>query len=231
MAVDDVYRLSIIAGAPAGQLINTYHFQMKSETEPTESQWAAVAVDCKEIYRVLQATQVVYNMWRAVQVRGDEVSYVTRPCKATGGRLFEAIFTSLTAGGAGAVQMLPPQCAHVTTLRTAQVGRSRRGRIFGFGFCEPDQDAGTWTASITTAVTAAWTTFLAKYGSVSPTDPNFQLGVWSNRIATGCTPNAAGTLVPGASSPSPQTAFAPVTTTVVRNIVRTQRRRVAGVGS
>lgn len=231
MAIDDVYRLSIIAAGPAGQLINTYHFRMKTAAEPSESQWQAVAIDCKDIYRLSQQASTVYQMWRAVQVRGANVSYTARPCKATGGNLYESIFVTNTTGGASNFDDLPAQCAQVTTLRTAQVGRSRRGRIFAFGFSEFEQDAGVWTPALMTAISAAWTTFLGEYGSSSPTDPNFQLGIWSNRIATGCTPNASGTLVPGASTPSPETAFAPVTSTVVRNIVRTQRRRVAGVGS
>jgi hypothetical protein len=231
MAIDDVYRLSIIAGGPAGQLINTYHFRMKTAPNPTEAQWNTVATDCKEIYRLLQQNSTVYNMWRAVQVRGLDVSYTARPCKATGGALFEAIFTTLTSGGASNFDDLPHQCAQVTTLRTAQVGRTRRGRIYAFGFSEQDQDAGVWTGTLTTAITTAWATFLGKYGNNSPTDPNFQLGVWSNRLATGCTPGPDGRLQPGASTPSPEAAFAAVTTSVVRNIVRTQRRRVAGVGS
>lgn len=231
MAIDDVYRLSIICSGRGGQMINTYHFRRKVAAEPTESDWQQVAVRCKDIYRLQQQVSTVYISWRAVQVRGANVSYTARPCKATGGNLFEAIFTSLTTGGQSDFDDLPPQCAHVTTLRTNQVGRSRRGRVYAFGFGENDQEGGSWNATLQTAVAANWTTFLGFYGNASPTDPNFQLVVWSNRIATGCTPDNNGRLQPGASTPSPETASAPVTATVPRSTVYTQRRRVAGVGS
>lgn len=229
MAVDDVYRLSIVTNYLGSVMMNTYAFRVKQEAEPTDAQFSTLATDCKELHRLQQVDDVVYKTWRAVQVRGANVSYTTRPCLATGGRLVEGVFTTQTTGSDANPDILPPQCALVTTLRSTEIGRSRRGRIYAYGYSETLQNAGTWSTTHQGAVNTAWTTFMAKYNATTGTDPNFQLGIWSHTLASGCRMQPDGSTAQ-TQPPSPSTAFAGCVSHLVRPTVFSQRRRTTGVG-
>ena len=193
MATNDVWRITCTAAFGSGIAMTQAHFRLKASTpEPNNAALAAVAADVINIYRPVQTNFVSWRSWKAVQVRANTVSYSTRPCLATGGRGEEGIFTTNNGGTAAPAELLPHQCALVSTLKTSFVGRSRRGRVYTFGLGETSQDTGVWSTTPLTAITASWATFLAEYGS-SPagTDPLFEFGIWSMRIATGCRPRPA----------------------------------------
>lgn len=229
MATNDVYRLTVRATFLGSVVMNDLSFRLKSATEPTVSDFAQLAVRTKDIYRLQQHPNYTYVGWRALQMRGGTVSYVTKPCNRVGGLVFEGLFTSNTTGAGNGVDPLPPQVAHVTTLVTGRAGRSYRGRVYAGGWGEDTQASGSWTSTLSTALSTAWTTFGGFYISPAGTDPMFELGVWSMRLATGCVPNPTGGMTNNQPA-NPDGAYTAVQSFALRNTVYTQRRRVFGVG-
>jgi hypothetical protein len=197
--------------------------------EPDGADFTALADDIKEIHRTTQGNGYSYTTWQARQVRGDEVTYPSdQDCQPIGGRFFDGNLTA-PLGGIAAVEFLPHQCALVTTLRTGNIGRRKRGRFFAAGFGESQQEAGVFSPAVVTAISDAWVTFLAEYAIPTPTS-GFRLGVWSVREATGCgideDTHEHGRLDP----PHPELAFTAVNAHITRSPVFTQRRRRIGVG-
>jgi len=233
MATNDVWKLSCIGVVGTSTGMVGAHFRLKAATpEPTNAALAAVAQDFIQVFRPVQTTPWAWRTWKAVEVRSSRVSYTTRPCLATGGRGEEGTFTTNNGGNSLGSATLPHQCAMVTTLKTQLIGRARRGRVFCPGLPEEMQTDGLWSGAAITAATTAWATFMTKYGfSPTGTDPLFEYGVWSMRIATGCTPRKQppyGMEQVGVANPDD--AFTGITAVVPRSTVHTQRRRVAGVG-
>lgn len=233
MALNDVWRISITGSVGTSTGMCGAHFRLKAATpEPTNAALATVASDFMQVFRPVQTTPWAWRTWKAVEVRSNRVSYTTRPCLPTGGRGEEGIFTTNNGGTSLGSATLPHQCALVTTLKTQLIGRARRGRVFCPGLPEEMQTDGLWSSAAITAITTAWATFMTKYGfSPAGTDPLFEYGVWSMKIATGCVPNPNppyGMMNTGAANPDD--AFTGITTVVPRQTVYTQRRRVAGVG-
>jgi hypothetical protein len=231
MAVDDVYQLTVTAQGSAGFFQNTLAFSMIDAANPTPATAAVLASDWKEVHRAAQHTSIIYRSWRLRQVRGTGVVWPTgSSCQPEGGLLIEGNFTTSNAGGAP-LDILPSQCAMVVTLKTGQIGRRKRGRVYVYGFTEDGTSGGTWSSAHLAAMETAWGTFMGKYSPGSAGN-HFQLGVWSFRTASGCEPNP-DRKVGGhirVDPPAPLVAYTPVQTHVIRNVVYTQRRRVTGVG-
>lgn len=109
---------------------------------------------------------------------------------------------------------LPPQCALVTTWRTALAGRSYRGRSYSAGLCENHQNAGTFDSSETTNAINIAQAILDRYGP-SGDSADYQLVVLSRYHAGVKRVTPIGTVV---------TSFS------VHAIVYNQRRRTIGRG-
>lgn len=229
MAVDDVYQLSVTAQGPAGFFQNTLAFSMIDSADPTPATAAVLAADYKEIARAQQSTSITYRSWRLRQVRGANVIWPTgTKCQPEGGLLIEGNFTT-SAAGQQPLDALPSQIALVTTLKTGQIGRRKRGRVYAFGFTEDATSGGVFSTTFLAAMETAWGTFMGKYSPGSAGN-HFQLGVWSFRTASGCEPNPTGKGHIRVDPPAPLLAYTPVTSHLLRNVPYTQRRRVAGVG-
>lgn len=229
MATGDVYQLQQFATFLGQVNMNVLAFETLTGTDPTQAQAQTLANEVKDINRTSQSTSYSYAKWRFVQVRGLGVDYVSVRCRRQGGRLLEGTYPSTPAGSDPSAEILPPQCAFVTTLRSSQIGRSRRGRIYVGGFTESTQVAGVWSGVMLTTITANWGTFMAKYNSATGTSPDFRLVIWSNRIASGCKQQLGGGMTPDLQ-PHPELASAGVESVLHRTTVFTQRRRVVGVG-
>lgn len=229
MATGDVYRLTIVARYRDNIYMNNYAFKWIGTGDPSNAQLTDLADDCKELGRPDQSNQVTYTEWRAVQLWGTGMATEPPDCKRTGGRAFAGAFTGTTAGGDNATDQLPPQCALVTTIVTEFAGRRRRGRIYFFGYGEPAQANGTWNPIITGQLQTRWVAFMGQY-SDDGTSAEWRQGVWSEREASGCEYNPASGELENVDPPSPDTAFTPMVSVLVRTTVHTQRRRVLGVG-
>lgn len=229
MAVDDVYRLTIQASQANNFFMNTYAVRMKSSPDPTDSDIVTLANATMNIARAQQSTSLAYTGWTFSQLWGGGVTVQQDLCRRTPGLQMAGVMSG-TVTGALSGETLPPQCAVVWTMLTGYAGRRRRGRSYVFGLTEIQQTGGAWSSSLITAMNSALTTYLGLYG-VAGTDPQFQVGVWSERTASGCIPKPKP---PGGmqniETPNPGSAFMRMTGYTVRPIVYTQRRRTLGVG-
>lgn len=228
MAIDDVYALQLHYLYAGQQLMNTVHFRMKTAGDPDTTMFATLATDWKDTTATQQVAFVTYQRWIAQQVRGGTVSYTAKPCIRSGGRRLEGLFTGTLTGGATG-EGLPPQSALVTTLYTGQSGRTRRGRFYLGGLAEDRQASGTYATGNLATYQTAWTAQVTQYGATG-SDTNFELGVWSHTLASGCrpNPNPPYNMIQG---PRDEVgAFWAVNSAVCRGIVYNQRRRTIGVG-
>jgi hypothetical protein len=227
VAIGDVYRLSVVAQGQGSLYMNTYAM-VQEVASVTQADFVSLADAIKESMRLLQNSTVSYRSWRAVQVRGGDVAPVATECRRTGGAVFEAAFTGSVNGGVSG-DALPPQSAFVVTQNTGKVGRRFRGRTYHFGFTETDQQAGLWLAGLINTATTNLNNLVTLYGAAG-TSPTWTLGVWSERIATGCRPDPITGQITNVDPPNLIGAFSPITGLTVRSTVFTQRRRTLGVG-
>lgn len=109
---------------------------------------------------------------------------------------------------------LPPQCALVTTWRTALAGRSYRGRSYSAGLCENHQNAGTFDSSETTNAINIAQAIMDQFGP-GGASTDYQLVILSRYHAGVKRVTPIGTVVTGFS---------------VHATVYTQRRRTLGHG-
>lgn len=228
MAIGDCYKMTVSASHLGSTYQNNYAVTTKVASV-TATEFTTLANALREIARPNQDPALAYRSWRAVQVRGADVTPVAAECRRTGGVVYEAAYTGTNSGGATPGEALPPQSALVVTLNTGKIGRRYRGRIYHFGFLETAQLNGQWTTTIFNTIGTALATFMNSYGP-GGTDPSFTLGVWSERIATGCRPNPTTHHPENVDPPNLAGAFSPVQSMVVRPTVFTQRRRTLGQG-
>jgi len=230
MAIGDTYHILVFATFSSQSYMNTFAVQTLLDPTPTASQFQTLANDFKEIWRTQQHGGVLWTTWQARQLWGPNMAIDAPNCRRTGGNiLLGNLLTPFAGGIATGDQALPPQSAYVVTLQTGIAGRSKRGRSFGFGFLEGEQSAGLWDSTLSTNLTTSWNTFKGRYMQ-GGTDPNFRMGVWSERIATGCIPGPGGKGHTIVGTPQPGSAFTPITDYRLRPVVYTQRRRTLGVG-
>lgn len=110
--------------------------------------------------------------------------------------------------GARATDSLPPQCCMVIRKRTGFAGRKFRGRLYMPGLSEDDQNNGTFSGARWAGLASLWDAELTTV---------FTSGGGNSYKAVIC--DRTGGLRVNA-----------ITTTQSTEIVRTQRRRVRGVG-
>lgn len=228
MAVGDCYRLTITMTHLGSTYLNVWGLYAEA-ANPGMADVTTVATAIKEAFRPTQSANLVYRSYRAVQVRGGDVVPIRDKCTREGGVVFEAAYTGTTSGGVASTDDLPPQSACVVTINTGKVGRRFRGRIYLPGFAEAAQTSGQFVPAQLTSIQTGCTTLQNAY-SATGTDPTWQLGVWSERIATGCIPNAVTHHPENVDAPNLLGAFASMTQLIPRSTVFTQRRRTLGVG-
>lgn len=229
MATDDVYRFTGNATWGNNQYMVSMAFQSRLPGDPVPADLTALADDVMGLFRPIQHNGINWPGWTMTQLWGSNMAIDQPNCRRTGGKGYAGVFTPPTAGAVAASEILPPQCALVTTLLTGFTGRSKRGRVYAFGFQETDQSAGTWGAAVVSGFQTRWATFLGKYGTAAVTG-SFRFGIWSERTATGCAPGPDGKGHVFVGTPHPELAFQSVGSVTVRSTVFTQRRRVSGVG-
>lgn len=119
------------------------------------------------------------------------------------GRSAEQVITTV---GALSGDPLPEQCAAVVSWRTGLIGRRRRGRSYVWAASETMQLAGRWTAPYITTLTTFANTFITPFTTAFET---YRLGVYSYVGVH----------------------FSTAVAYKIDPIVRSQRRRVEGVGA
>jgi hypothetical protein len=229
MATGDVYKVTFSGTGQGSIYQNVLNVRMRISTDPTNVMFQTLMTDFCAIFYQQQATTTHWDGWEATQQWGPNMTIDKPRCRRLDGKQFAG---AQTITGIGAGDALPPQSALVFTWFTGISGRRHRGRSYIWGLREADQAEGLWTTSMLSNWSNNLNTFLALYrGSPAGTNPNFTLGVWSERQASGCvpaTPPATGHV--NIDEPDPDNAFTPINTGAVREIVYSQRRRTRGVG-
>ena len=204
MAEGDLYELVVDASQAANQVVNVFGFVQKAAGSGFMGQaliddWqagpqASWLAFCNASYTI--------NTYRAVDVH-----------PGTSARVEESMSSGNT-GGAGSLT-LPNQVGGLISWRTAQAGRSYRGRTY------TPTPGGTLTSANAvatagiTAITAFRDAYLTRFGP-SGVSTYFQAAVISRYL------NGAERTVPVGTL---------ITTGIVRSFLATQRRRRLGVGS
>jgi hypothetical protein len=228
MAVGDVYRLTLQSVFQGQTYLNTWAFTMRSSPDPVASDVLTLANAFKNAFLTRQSNLLTFQTWTFRQLFGGSVVPIQDECRRDGG-LVLAGNVSGTSVGSVSTDALPPQCAMVWTLGTGQAGRRRRGRSYAYGFTESDQAAGVWAAAALSSVTTGLNTLFGLYGPAG-TDPQFLLGVWSERTAAGCEYRGTPPSLVNVDTPHPELAFNMATGYQLRPTVYNQRRRTIGVG-
>lgn len=229
MAVGDTYRINIKATGQGSIYENVYAIESKLAGDPTVANFQTFVNDAVTLWLAAQHVSISYTEWTANQLWGPNMAIVANECRRTGGLQFGAGLAQV--GTYSSTDMLPPQSAMVITWLTGFGGKRKRGRSYGFGQVEGGQTDGTWTSAWLTSQTTRLNTFLGIYQDDTGTSPNFTLGVWSERTASGCvpaTPPTKGHVQ--VDTPHPELAFTPVKAAVIRATVYSQRRRTRGHG-
>jgi len=229
MPAGDVYRILTFGTSLSQQVMNTLAVQVIGAAEPVSGDYGLLASDWKTALQPWQHSSTLWTTWQARQLWGAGMSIDAPKCRRLGGKVFAGLISAPLQGAMGLNQPLPPQCSAVVTQVTGTIGRRKRGRIYVFGLGEQDQSGGLWDSAFVTNITGSLTTFFNKYKS-GGTSPNFMLGVWSERTASGCVPNPNGKGHIQVDTPNPDVAFTPITSYSFRPTVFTQRRRTLGVG-
>jgi hypothetical protein len=203
-----VVRLSVNGLYGAESFTNVLHFRVKAVAgvAAPEVGLAIIASAWGNAWDGEQCNQTQWVSWQALQVRGTGVTYSPTTGKPSGGQTFEGVISPPIIGDA-ATDPLPPSVAIVASLRSGISGKSRRGRSYIPGASEGASTAGSPTSAAVTSFQAALDGFLATY-KVGGGNPDWELGVWSYRIATDRFVNPLNpkeTLFGG--SPSPATAY------------------------
>lgn len=203
----DIYAVSVIYNLPGGIAQTNYGFQCIA-TVAGEAQQALGAAFQTALLKntsggLLHGTHNSVSssrLWVTDVKPGELATYI---------RTYSAV-----AGDEASGEALPPQCAAVLSLRTALKGRSYRGRVYLPGMGEVSQSGGTWIAAQQAKYATIAAQLLAVFGP-SGTNTDWRLAVisrWLNKVER-ATPVAVE-----------------VNAISADNLVRTQRRRVVGVG-
>lgn len=230
MATDDVYKLALRATLNGKDCVNTFAFRMKSNPEPTTAMFANLADNLATVIEGIQVDDLTYVDWRAQQVRGTGTTYSTTPPFSTSTVSYSGGFGSTFVGDLTGTP-LPNNVAMCVTVNTAQSGRRRKGRFFIAGIAEVwVDDNSLFNATQLATAQTMLDGIVTTYGAAA-SHADFELGVWSERIATNAkyVNTVSGPVLTSQGAPSPSTAYAGCTSLQARNFVASQRDRRPGI--
>lgn len=129
----------------------------------------------------------------------------------------------LSGGGAQTGDSLPSYCAGVLSLRTGLTGRSRVGRLYIPGVSEELSSTSRLEASYLSLLQQLGAVLTNRYGA-SGTSTSGRFGVFSRKLGV----TRVGGLVPYLDYSI--NGWTQVTSTIARNVVGTQRKRLLAKG-
>ena len=228
--IGDVYKLALRASLNGKDCVNTLAFRMKSNPEPTTAMFRNLADNIAGALDAIQVDDLTYVDWRAQQVRGAGTTYSTTPPFSTSTVSFSGGFSSTIVGDLTSTP-LPNNVALCVTLNSAQSGRRRQGRFFVAGISElwVDDNSLFNPTQLATAQTALDFIITTYGGAASHAD--FEVGVWSERIATNAkyVNTVNGPVLTSQGTPDPDNAYAAAIGIQARNFVASQRDRRPGI--
>lgn len=206
MGVGSLYRLAVIGqGGLAQELVCAFHYRQLTATIGSNGAEDLCLGWHGYLANLFADTFSSSNLLTSLEARG-----ITDPTEG-----FDFSISPAIGGTRSTGEPLPPQSAGVLTWSTGLIGRRYRGRNYLWYTNETDQSQGTWTSGYQTVMAD-----FADAAMLIPAAPgyaSFDLMVYS-KPNPDLTPPWGG-------------AITPVTSYRVNNLVCTQRRRKAGVGS
>jgi hypothetical protein len=208
-ATGDAYQVRVVGTQEGAQTNNVLHFVSASGTADVETTLVAVMADCF-VDNILPALSAD---WQLLELRWKKVSPTLG---------IEHIFTPSGAPLAGSAgEAFPSYVSGLTSIRTAEGGRSKRGRMFLAGIPQTaanksslDTGNAFWTALV--AWLACITTNFIHTGL--PGSNQWNLSVYSRKIG-------------GSTMPFGASGFTAVTNLVANVLLATTRSRKLGVGA
>lgn len=229
MATDDVYLLSCRSQFNAQEIVNTFAFRWRDTGDPVAADFVALASAMKELFRGNQVDDLAYTDWRALKVRGTGVTYNTSSPFRVSLVSYAGSYTG-TLTGVSTNPPSPEQTAMVMAINTALNGKRYRGRVFIAGLTEAVMtDASLFDTTFRTNFQTSISTGLANY-FVGGSDPDWELGVWSDRIAMNVAlSNTWPRVLTSQGAPDPANAFTGATSITLRSYIGNQRGRRPGI--
>lgn len=206
MGVGSLYRLAVIGqGGLAQELVCAFHYRQFSATVGSNGAEDLCTAWENQIANIFADTFSSSSLLTSLEARG-----ITDPTEG-----FDKSITPAIGGTRSTGEPLPPQSSGVITWTTGLIGRHYRGRNYLWYTNETDQSQGTWTSGYQTVMDIFAAAALLLAPSVN--NAGFDLMVYSKPDLDADPPWGG--------------AITPVTSYRVNNLVCTQRRRKAGVGS
>jgi hypothetical protein len=206
--IGDIYAVSVIFSQPGGTAQCNFGFECVTNVAGDAQANLGAAFQTAMIKNT--SGGLLNEVYSTTTTSRLEVEDVKPGTLATYVRTYSPV-----AGSAVSGESAPPQCAVVLSMRTALKGRSYRGRVYIPGLAETSQNAGQIASAGIAAYAAMATQLLAVFGPAG-SNGDWRLAVIS-RYA-----NKLKRLQPVATQ---------VTSITADQTIRTQRRRVLGVGS
>lgn len=207
MAVNDVAQVRVV-GSQSAQTINVVtHWRFKS-----------AGATLAGLLTALEASTTTFRDLFVAEAQAT-LSYTTLEGQMLipFGAAPQIVPISPAWAGAGAEQPLPMSVALVITKRTNFIGRRARGRMYLPGWGADDHGgAGIWDPTFLGVKQGNANALVAQYG-LGGVDADYEFGVWSRLNA-------------GPPPPFDLAGFTAVTALTAQSVMRTQRRRQAGVG-
>lgn len=173
MALNSIYRMSVVGAYQDQQIVNTFHFQQDTATLPggrsgpdeIVSRWLSGGGSLQNSYLALLTNKYTITELNIINEK-DPFDNVTRQVSGTG------------SGGSGDV--LPSQCCALLSLRTGGRGRSFRGRTYIGPLVEDAQVDGTITLFFQSKLNTFAVNMVATFGAGSGLDWR----VYSRKLGT-----------------------------------------------
>lgn len=209
MAIGDVYRIAYVGTWNGQQVVNVFHFKMKSNAEPVSTAATYLTTALYSLYKAYAQNTVTWNL-----VQGRKLSVP-----------LEGLDYNLPTPQTGAINSVAQPMTHavVVSLRTQYAGRRYRGRVYLPGLASTQISNGTLITATRNSVQTYFDDIIAAVGA-SGSNSDLQLGVFSRVI--GEVKDGAGHITAYNLS-----GFTPLTSTIVRINLGSMRTRAIGKGA
>jgi len=209
MAIGDVYRIAYVGTWNGQQVVNVFHFKMKSNVEPVSTAATYLTTALYSLYKTKVQNTLTWNL-----VQGRKL---TIPLQGLDYNL------PTPQVGSNAVASQPMTHAVVVSLRTQYAGRRYRGRLYLPGLNSTYISNGNIATTDRNAIQTYFDDMVAAVGSTG-SNADLQWGVWSRVV--GEVKNASGHV-----TSYDYNGFTPITSTIVRTILGSMRTRAIGRGT
>lgn len=209
MAIGDVYRIAYTGTWNGQQVVNVFHFKMKSTAEPVSTAASYLTTAFYSLYKAFCQNTCTWNL-----VQGRKLSVP-----------LEGIDYNLPTPQTGASASVAQPMTHavVVSLRTQYAGRRYRGRVYLPGLYGALMSNGTLLTATRNSIQTYFDDMIAAVGA-NGSNSDLQLGVFSRVI--GEVKDGSGHITAYNLS-----GFTPLTSSIVRINLGSMRTRAIGKGT